>query len=137
MGDTELSQELSHEKVANQPRGSLFWVIPDGYIPPESRGELLSHESICVLNCGNRAAKLSIDIYFEDREPLEGMIEVVEGRRTRHIRTASLEKSGERIPPGIPYAITVTSDVPIIVQYSRLDTTQPELALMSVMAYPV
>ncbi|AHM64450.1 sensory rhodopsin transducer [Paenibacillus polymyxa] len=133
MGDTERSQE----KAANQPQGSLFWVIPDGYIPPESRGELLSHESICVLNCGNCAAKLSIDIYFEDREPLEGMIEVVEGRRTRHIRTASLEKSGERIPTGIPYAITVTSDVPIIVQYSRLDTTQPELALMSVMAYPV
>ncbi|MEC0234717.1 sensory rhodopsin transducer [Paenibacillus kribbensis] len=136
MGDTELSQDLPQEKV-NQPRGSLFWVIPDGYIPPESRGELVSHESICVLNCENRAAKLSIDIYFEDREPLEGLIEVVEGRRTRHIRTASLEKSGERIPTGIPYAITVTSDVPVIIQYSRLDTTQPELALMSVIAYPV
>ncbi len=84
MGNAELSQE----KVANQPRGGLFWVIPDGYIPPESRGELLSHESICVLNCGSRVANLSIDIYFEDREPLEGLIEVVEGRRTRHIRTA-------------------------------------------------
>ncbi len=68
---------------------------------------------------------------------MEGLIEVVEGRRTRHIQTASLEKSGERIPTGIPYAITVTSDVPVIIQYSRLDTTQPELALMSVMAYPV
>ncbi|MFK4303355.1 MULTISPECIES: sensory rhodopsin transducer [unclassified Paenibacillus] len=132
MGNTELPQE----KV-NQPRGSLFWVIPDGYIPPKSRGELLSHESICVLNCGTLAAKLSIDIYFEDREPLEGLVEVIEGRRTRHIRTASLERDGERIPAGIPYAITVTSDVPVIVQYSRLDTTQPELALMSVMAYPV
>ncbi|MDQ0495191.1 sensory rhodopsin transducer [Paenibacillus brasilensis] len=133
MGDAEIPRK----KVATQPRGSLFWVIPDGYIPPESRGELVSHESICVLNCGSRAAKLSIDIYFEDREPLEGLIEVVEGRRTRHIRTASLEKSGERIPTCIPYAITVTSDVPVIIQYSRLDTTQPELALMSVMAYPV
>lgn len=40
MGNAELSQN----KVANQPRGSLFWVIPDGYIPPESRGGLLSHE---------------------------------------------------------------------------------------------
>jgi hypothetical protein len=127
-----------HQEAAeSKPKGGLFWVIPDGYIPPESRGELLSHESICVLNCGASAAKLSIDIYFEDREPLEGLIEVVEGRRTRHIRTASLERKGERIPAGTPYAITVTSDVPVIVQYSRLDTTQPELALMSVMAYPV
>jgi hypothetical protein len=117
-------------------KGSCFWVIPDGYIPPDSRGELVSHESICVLNCGAEPAQLRIHIYFEDREPLEGIEEIVEGRRTRHIRTSSLEKDGERIPVAVPYAITVESDVPVFVQYSRLDTTQPELALMSVMAYP-
>ncbi len=92
---------------------------------------------MCAELWNSSGTKLSIDIYFEDREPLEGLVEVIEGRRTRHIRTASLERDGERIPAGIPYAITVTSDVPVIVQYSRLDTTQPELALMSVMAYPV
>ncbi|MDP4098310.1 sensory rhodopsin transducer [Paenibacillus sp. P96] len=119
-----------------EKKGSCFWVIPDGYIPPDSSGELVSHESICVLNCGEQPARLRINIYFEEREPLEGIGEVVEGRRTRHIRTSSLEKDGERIPAAVPYAITVESDVPVFVQYSRLDTTQPELALMSVMAYP-
>ncbi|MNW34747.1 Anabaena sensory rhodopsin transducer [compost metagenome] len=117
-------------------QGSYFWVIPDGYIPPISNGELLSHESICVLNCGQQDASLKISIYFEDREPIEAMEALVEGKRTRHIRTASLEKDGVRIPVGVPYAITVESDVPVFIQYSRLDTTQPELALMSVMAYP-
>ncbi|GAA0137428.1 sensory rhodopsin transducer [Paenibacillus sp. YSY-4.3] len=120
-----------------QAKGHHFWVIPDGYIPPDSRGELVSHESICVLNCGETPARLGITIYYEDREPLEGIEATVEGRRTKHIRTSSLESGGERIPPGVPYALTVESDVPVIIQYSRLDTSQPELALMGVMAHPI
>jgi hypothetical protein len=117
--------------------GHTYWVIPDGYIPPDSCGTLESHESICVLNTGGTDAALEITIYFEDREPLENMQAVVPARRTKHIRTALLRSGEEAIPPGVPYAITVASKVPVIIQYSRLDTTQPELALMSVMAYPL
>jgi len=120
-----------------QGYGSKYWVIPDGYIPEVSQGTLQSHESICVLNCGNEAAVLEITIFFENREPLENITEIVEGRRTKHIRTASLQSVGEYIPVGVPYAITVKSQIPIIVQYSRLDSTQAELALMSVMAHPI
>lgn len=117
--------------------GHTYWVIPDGYIPPDSSGALESHESICVLNTGSEDATLEITIYFEDRDPLEEIRAKVPARRTKHIRTASLRSGEEAIPPGVPYAITVSSNVPVIVQYSRLDTTQPELALMSVMAYPL
>lgn len=116
--------------------GHTYWVIPDGYIPPDSSGSLESHESVCVLNTGAEEAVLQVTVYFEDREPLEGIVCRVPARRTKHIRTASLQAGEERIPAGVPYAMTVTSNVPVIVQYSRLDTTQPELALMSVMAYP-
>lgn len=117
--------------------GHTYWVIPDGYIPPDSSGALDSHESICVLNTGGEDAALEITIYFEDRDPLEHIQAEVPARRTKHIRTASLRAGGEAIPSGVPYAITVSSNVPVIIQYSRLDTTQPELALMSVMAYPL
>lgn len=124
--------------VAGQSgKGSTFWVIPDGYIPPTSQGALESHESICVLNCGTEAAHITITVFFEDQEPLEKLLETVEGRRTKHIRTASLQSSGRSIPKGVPYAMTVESSSPVIVQYSRLDSTQAELALMSVMAYPI
>lgn len=115
--------------------GNKIWYIPDGYIPPKSSGELESHESICVLNCNEATANLSISIYFEDRDPLENIAESVGGKRTRHIRTSGLQKDGEHIPAGVPYAIKVESDQPIIVQYSRLDTTQSENALMSTIAY--
>ena len=117
--------------------GHTYWVIPDGYIPPDSSGTLESHESICVLNTGSEDATLEITIFFEDREPLEHLHAEVPAQRTKHIRTASLRSGEEAIPSGVPYAITVASNVPVIIQYSRLDTTQPELALMSVMAYPI
>ncbi|MFC5530176.1 sensory rhodopsin transducer [Cohnella yongneupensis] len=121
----------------HKPRGHKIWYIPDGYIPATSAGSLTSHESICVLNCGAEDALLRITIYFEDREPLEDIMVVVQGRRTKHIRTASLHKEGQSIPVNVPYAIEVQSDVPVIIQYSRLDATQAENALMSVIAYPI
>ncbi|UOY86693.1 sensory rhodopsin transducer [Bacillus glycinifermentans] len=118
-------------------KGERHWIIPDGFIPPASSGSLTSHESICVLNCNGKDAHLAITVFFEDRPPLEGIAETVKGRRTKHIRTSSLQASGERIPENVPYAIEIESDVPVIVQYSRLDATQSELALMSTMAYPL
>lgn len=120
-----------------QAIGATHWIIPDGYIPPTSSGELESHESVCVLNCGTEAAKLEFTIYFEDRDPIEHIEYVVPGRRTKHIRTALLSNGSESIPKGVPYAIEVSSDVPVIVQYSRLDSTQAENALMSTLGFPI
>lgn len=118
-------------------KGSTRWIIPDGYIPEHSSGKLVSHESVCVLNVLPEPATVKITAYFEDREPLECDPVVVGGRRTKHIRTATLSGGGEGIPAGVPYAMEVESDVPIVVQYSRLDSTQAENALMSVVAYPL
>ncbi|MEI7026084.1 sensory rhodopsin transducer [Paenibacillus sp. y28] len=118
-------------------KGETHWIIPDGYIPPLSTGELLSHESICVLNCYEEEALLSITIYFEDEPPIEQISVTLPGKRTKHIRTSSLARDGRAIPIGVPYAIEVESNVPVIVQYSRLDSTQAANALMSTMAYPL
>ncbi|WP_127588679.1 sensory rhodopsin transducer [Paenibacillus koleovorans] len=125
----------------HQAMGKTAWFIPDGYIPPTSApGVYESHESICVLNTSGEDAKLTLTIYFEDRDPIEQVEAIVPGRRTRHIRTSSLRGSGgngESIPTGVPYAIGIVSTVPVMIQYSRLDATQAENALMSIMAYPV
>lgn len=118
-------------------RGEKNWFIPDGYIPENSSGSLLSHESVCVLNSSSEEALLRFTIFFEDREPLEDILVVIPARRTKHIRTSSLVKEGMSIPVGVPYAIEVASDIPVVVQYSRLDSTQAENALMSILAYPI
>jgi hypothetical protein len=36
----------------------------------------------------------------------------------------------------VPYAIRVTSDVNIVVQHSRLDVTQTNMALFTTMGWP-
>lgn len=118
-------------------KGELQWIIPDGYIPPTSSGQLESHESICVLNLNQDEVTVTVNVFFEDREPLLGMASTVPAQRTKHIRTASLNAGGQSIPKGVPYAMEIISSAPVYVQYSRLDSTQPENALMSVMAFPV
>lgn len=117
--------------------GEKVWYIPDGYIPEVSSGILQSHESICVLNTTLEDAELTITIFFEDRDPLEHIKAIVPARRTKHIRTSSLQQAEKAIPIAVPYAIEVVSTVPVIVQYSRLDATQAENALMTTMAYPL
>ncbi|WP_085522998.1 sensory rhodopsin transducer [Tuberibacillus sp. Marseille-P3662] len=118
-----------------EQNGKTQWYIADAYIPPESSGGLTSHESICVLNTHAEDARLNISVYFEDRAPMENIIQIVPGQRTKHIRTGSLQAGGESIPKDVPYALAVTSDIPVVVQYSRLDATQSENALMTTIAY--
>ena len=115
--------------------GARVWHVPDGYIPEESSGGQESHEAICVLNTSAEEARLAISFYFEDREPVKDVAVVVPSERTRHIRTDSLE--GAEVPRGVPYAIRIESSVPVTVQCSRMDTTQPALSLMTAIAYPV
>lgn len=115
--------------------GAKVWLVPDGFIPQESSGSQESHEAICVLNTSTETARLTLSFYFEDRDPIKGVSVVVPPERTRHVRTDGLE--GAAIPRGVPYAIRVESNVPVIVQSSRMDTTQPALSLMTAMAYPV
>lgn len=115
--------------------GARVWLIPDGFIPEESSGSQESHEAICVLNTSLEEARLSISFYFEDREPIKDVVVVIPAERTSHVRTDSIE--GAALPRGVPYAIRVESNVPVAVQYSRMDTTQPALSLMTAMAFPV
>jgi hypothetical protein len=115
--------------------GAKVWLLPDGFIPGESTGAQESHEAICVLNTSAEQARLSISFYFEDRDPVKDVVVVVPPERTRHIRTDRMD--GFEIPRGVPYAVRVESSVPVTVQGSRMDTTQPALSLMTAMAYPV
>jgi hypothetical protein len=118
--------------------GSKTWYVPDAYYPEKSNGYYNSHEAICVLNPGKEDAEVVMTLYFEDRDKLEGFKAVCKAERTNHIRMDKLTSiSGQPVPMGVPYAIMVTSNVPIIVQYSRLDTTQAEMALMTTMAFPM
>jgi hypothetical protein len=117
--------------------GRRRWAIPEGYIPSESRFSdraLVSHETACILNVGDRDAKVALTIYFADREPVGPYKISVGARRTLHLRFNDLDDP-EPIPRDTDYASVFESDVPIIVQHTRLDSRRAELALLSTVAY--
>lgn len=121
------------------PIGKTTWLIPDMYWPEiTSKGHYVSHESICVLNTSDEECSLSITLYFEDRAPLSGFTAVCAGRRSHHVRMDRMTDGGDRhIPRGVPYAAVVEASIPVVVQYTRVDTTQSENSIMTTMAFPL
>ena len=120
-----------------EPIGKKRWAIAEGYIPGWSNGpepQMLSHETACLLNTSDSDAHVRITIFFSDREPAGPYNLIVEARRTKHIRLNELNDP-ESIPPDTDYASLIESDVPIVVQHTRLDSRQAENALLSTIAY--
>lgn len=118
--------------------GKKTWLIPDCFLDPVSKGDLISHEAICVINTSAARAEIKLTLFFEDRDADSSFSSFCEPMRTHHIRLDKLRNGrGEEIPRNIPYAILVESSEPIVVQYSRLDTAQPELALMTTIPYGI
>ena len=118
--------------------GARRWVIAEGYIPSGSTGpspQMTSHETACLLNAGDRDANVRITLYFRDREPVGPYEVTVPARRTLHQRFNDLS-SPEPVPRDTDYASVIESDVPIVVQHTRLDSRQAELGLLTTIAYP-
>lgn len=118
--------------------GKKRWVIAEGYIPQDSvAGEdrrFVSHEAACILNAGERDAHVAITLFFVDKDPVGPYKVSVPARRTRHLRFNDLEDP-ERVPRETPYSSVIESDVPIIVQHTRLDSRKQALALLSTVAW--
>ncbi|KAB2903088.1 MAG: sensory rhodopsin transducer [Kofleriaceae bacterium] len=116
--------------------GRTRWAIAEGYIPGQSTGPepaMTSHETVCILNAGPTDALVKITIYFADREPLPPYALVVPAQRTRHVRFNDL--ADPELPRDTDYASVIESDVPVVVQHTRLDSRQAANALLSTIAF--
>jgi hypothetical protein len=122
-----------------EPIGKRRWAIAEGWIPERSNGpepELLSHETACLLNAGDAEAHVEITIFFSDRDPAGPYRLTVPPRRTMHVRFNNLDDP-EPVPLATDYASVIESDVPIVVQHTRLDSRQAENALMTTIAFAI
>lgn len=118
--------------------GRKRWAIPEGYIPGWGHGpapDFTSHETACLLNTGDADAHVEIVVFFSDREPAGPYRVDVPARRTVHLRFNQLDDP-EPIPRNTDYASVITSDVPVVVQHTRLDSRQRRSALLSTIAFP-
>lgn len=120
-----------------KPIGKTTWAIAEGYIPGQSTGpepQMTSHETACMLNASDRDAQVTITVFFKDREPAGPYRVTVPARRTLHLRFNSLTDP-EPIPRDTDYASLIESDVPIVVQHTRLDSRQAANALITTIAF--
>jgi hypothetical protein len=116
---------------ATNGSGAKVWVFADGYLPEKvHEGEKLeSHEAVMITNTGDTPANVKLDLYFVDKDPIKDIPVRVGAERVICIRMDHPnEIGGVRIPPLTQYALRVRSDVKIVVQFGRLDTTQANLA---------
>ena len=118
--------------------GKKAWLIPDTYLNSISKNKNPSHESVCVVNTSDTDAKIKLTLFFEDREKRDDFESFCGAGKTHHIRLDKIKSTaGAPIPRDVPYAILLESSVEVVVQYSRLDTSAAEMALMTTLGYPV
>jgi hypothetical protein len=116
--------------------GKKRWAIAEGYIPSESCSTdraLISHETACILNAGKKSANITLTVFFADRDPVSYRVRVP-AQRTLHLRFNDL-KDPQPVPLDTDYSSVFESDVPIIVQHTRLDSRRAEIALLTTTAY--
>ena len=117
--------------------GAKVWYFPDGYLPEKSaEGKIEAHEALMLFNTNKKEADVIIDVYFSDREPVKGISVKVEPERVKTLRLDHpRDMGGLKIPPLTQYALRIRSNINIIVQFGRLDTTQSNMAYYAGIGY--
>jgi hypothetical protein len=95
---------------------------------------MTSHETVCLLNAGSQDAHVVITVFYTDGPPVGPYRLIVPAERTRHVRFNDLTDPAP-IPVDRDFASLIESDVPIVVQHTRLDSRQAENALLSTIAF--
>ncbi len=120
--------------------GAKTWYVADGWMPaqrPTPNAGYEGHEAIMILNCGDQDADVMMDVFFEDREPILDVPLKVAARRIRCFRMDHADEiGGVTIPRLVQYALRFRSNVEVVVQYGRMDVTQPNLAYIGMMGIP-
>ncbi|WP_116813581.1 sensory rhodopsin transducer [Steroidobacter cummioxidans] len=118
--------------------GSKVWAIPGGHVPLRSSGAEpgnTSRDELCVLNAGHFDAQLELTIYYEDHAPVGPYRLKVAAQRVRHVRFNDLIDP-QALPLDTPYAVLILADHPVVVQFTRQDTSQAANAIATTLAFP-
>jgi len=119
--------------------GKKTWYIADGWIPDRGQGEdarYTGHEAVIILNTQDQDAAIVMDIYFEDKTPWKNIAIVVPANRVRCLRMDNPADTGNMaLQRYEQYALRLRSDIPVVVQFGRMDIKQSNLAYIGAIAY--
>lgn len=118
--------------------GKKDWAIAAGRIPFETNGKepmMNSHDKIAVLNTSEEEAVVELLIFYETEKPV-GTYEIkIRPKRLRKIRFNDII---DPLPIDLErnYSCFIQSSVPVVVQFSRMNTGVKNNAEMGTMAFP-
>ena len=119
--------------------GKKNWYVVDGWIPRAQMTEnsgYEGHECLMILNCNEKPAEVFIDVYFEDKDPIENVRFEVPAKRIKSIRMDKPEQfAGIDLGRLYQYSLRVRSDIEVVVQFGRMDVTLPNCAYIGLMGY--
>jgi hypothetical protein len=119
--------------------GKTAWAIASGHIPLISTGkepENTSRDELCFLNAGFEEAHVEVTLFYSDRDPVGPYQLAVPARRVRRVRINDLINP-EAPPLDTDYGAIVESDLPIVVQLDRKDTSRSENSILTTMGFPL
>ncbi|GHA31498.1 hypothetical protein GCM10007103_11430 [Salinimicrobium marinum] len=118
--------------------GKIDWAFAAGRIPFRTTGkepEMNSHDKIAILNTSGEDALVELLIFYEDQSPIGTYEVAVEAKRLRKIRFNDLIDP-EAIRLERNYSCFIKTSVPVVIQFSRMNTGQNANAEMGGMAFP-
>ena len=116
--------------------GKKNWIIPDCELPQPGEGVAKGHESVIIVNDSDVDAEINVSIFFTDKDPYTDIKWQVGAKRVKCFRMNNLEHMcGFEVPFETQYAMKVSSNTPIVLQYGRLDNTQSNMAFYTTLGY--
>ncbi|MDT0649010.1 sensory rhodopsin transducer [Autumnicola edwardsiae] len=119
--------------------GKIDWAFSAGRIPFKNNGEeplFMSHDKIAVLNTSEENAIVELLIFYEDQKPVGTYEILVRAKRLRKIRFNDLI-APEAVQLERNYSCLIQTNVPVVIQFSRMNTGANSNAEMSTIAFPV
>ncbi|MDC3961058.1 sensory rhodopsin transducer [Polyangium jinanense] len=102
----------------SKPAGCKRWSVAEGHVAKRADGDG-TNDVLWLLNASAHEAHVEIMVYFEHRVPAGPYRLTLLPERSRRIRWHELE-GPEPLPIGTDFATVIESDVPIVVQYTRV-----------------
>ena len=116
--------------------GKKNWILPDCELPMPGEGKAQGHESVIIVNDSEVDAEINVKLFFVDKDAYEDIKWTVKAGRVRCFRMNNLtDMCGFEVPFETQYAMKLTSNTNIVVQYGRLDNTQANLAFYTTLGY--
>ena len=124
--------------------GKKIWIFPDAFLPLKGKpyktsksGDQFGHESLCIVNTSQMIANLKIDFLYENDEPIENYETKIDARRSLHLRLDKIEVQGSKLLREKPYSIVLKSDINVVAQLSRLDTSSEYNSFMTSLGWGI